>query len=164
MRDQIKALGEMTGQLRQQLDASRERLAQERQLHEDSILKLTKMEMQSIARRLDCSTATPAVSQRELRGDVCEDEVKANVIRALFGMSMASHRKEFKSLEWCPPPTVVVTRLVEVKNPVRQGLYEAGLREVLQRNPNGCSLIPDMQAFSCHYAQFGSMDTRPSGW
>ncbi|CAE7402136.1 Tnks [Symbiodinium sp. KB8] len=162
MRDQIKALEEMTGQLRQQLDASRERLAQQRQFHQHCFRLLMEMGRQAIARRPDCSAATAAVSQRELQGTllggVCEDEVKAMAIRSLFSESMASHRIEIKSLEWCPPPKVVVTRLVEVKNPVRQTLYEAGLHEVLQRNPKGCSPIPDITAFSCHCAQFGSMD------
>ncbi|CAE7765672.1 Tnks [Symbiodinium sp. CCMP2456] len=158
MRDQIKALEEMNGQLIQQLDASRKSLAQERKLRKHNLQLLIQMGRQAIARRPDCSTATPAVSHRELRPDGCTDEVKRSAIYAVLMRSMASHRKEIKSLEWCPPPEVVVTRFVEVKNPVRQGLYEAGLHEVLQRNPNGCSPIPDITALSCHCAQFGSMD------
>ena len=114
-----------------------------------------KMGRRAIARRPDCSTAVGAVSERELTRpeeglwDWSEDQVKFVALSDAFKSSMTRHRYDMQSQTWCCPPRVEVTRIIEVKNPVRQELYEAARREMLQRNPNGCPAIPDMTAVSC---------------
>ena len=70
--------------------------------------------------------------------------------------SMASHRESFGSPNWCSPPEVAITRVAEVINPTRQLLYETARKEVLQRNPQGCTEIPGIKASIC--LQEGGVD------
>ena len=81
---------------------------------------------------------------------------KFTALEHIFQSSLVSHRLERQSQKWCLPPNVTVTRIVEVQNPARQGLYEAARREVLQRDPSGCPGIPNMEALNC--AEPGSVN------
>ncbi|CAE7455618.1 Tnks [Symbiodinium sp. CCMP2592] len=113
---------------------------------------MLQMGRQAITRRPDGSTS--AVSLRELTpeaedSDWIGDRVKYAALEHIFQSSMVSHRLAQGSQQWCSPPNVTVTRIVEVQNPARQGLYEAARQQVLQRDPSGCPGIPNIEALSC---------------
>ena len=146
---------------REVLDASaaqwyQEEVARLRQLNDELTERSRKLENENwwlrrnsgikmLAQLPDCSTMSSAFETRELD----QYDHKFFVLQDFFTSSMTRHRLSLKSDRWGTPPRVVVSRIMEVKNPPKQRLYEAARQDVLQRNPQGCSPIPGIEAISC---------------
>ncbi len=74
-----------------------------------------------------------------------------NTLVRIFKESMTSHRKSFKSNEWCPKTSVEVIKIEEVVNPLKQRFYEAAQDEVGSMNPLGCGPVPRIRAPKCDH-------------
>ena len=90
-----------------------------------------------------------AVSNEVCRDSISPKEAEYLHLKQMFEASMVSHRKSYKSDEWCERPDVVVTGIKQIINPLKQPFYEAARRELLGRNPIGCQPITGIAATKC---------------
>ena len=93
----------------------------------------------------DCGAMASDFHQYELR----HGSALCQFFQHWMSQSMARHRETATSSTWCLPPLVEVTRVVMVKNPVKQLAYETARKTVLQRNPDGCTPKHALKAPTC---------------
>ena len=103
-------------------------------------------DLSSLSRRLLSNLPTLDSTSKLERQEIDRSQPEFSELVKIFQDSMAKHRKERNSAEWCPKPMVEVVLIEEVVNPDKQGLYVAARKEVGSRNPSGCGPVPGIKA------------------